>query len=73
MIAVIGLDVQIISVTVVRRMNGEGQITTRLRLYNGGNSSMPITPDDLLSGQAADITLVWVWSGEPYGSFGVGA
>jgi len=38
----IGLDVQIINVT-----TSEGQITTRLRLYNGGNSSVPITSDDL--------------------------
>jgi hypothetical protein len=42
LIPFIGLDVQIVSVT-----TSEGQITTRLRLYNGGNSSVPITPDDL--------------------------
>lgn len=89
----IGLDVQIVSVT-----TSEGQITTRLRLYNGGAASLPITPDDLwlalgyaenppgprtpaeglapfdlLPGQAADMTLVWLWSGEPYGSLGAGA
>ena len=89
----IGLDVQIVSVT-----TSERQITTRLRLYNGGNSSVPIMPDDLwlalgfaenppgprtpaegltpfdlLPGQAADMTLVWLWSGEPYGSLGIGA
>jgi len=89
----IGLDVQIVSINTT-----EGQITTRLRLYNGGNLSVPITPDDLwlalgyaenppgprtpaegltpfdlLPGQAADMTLVWLWSGEPFGSFGVGA
>ncbi|MDX2136935.1 MAG: hypothetical protein SF123_02480, partial [Chloroflexota bacterium] len=76
----------------------EGQITTRLRLYNGGATVIPITPDDvwlalgygenppgprtpadgltpfdLLPGQAADLTLVWLWAGEPFGSFGVGA
>lgn len=28
---------------------------------------------DLLPGQAADMTLVWSWAGEPFGSFGVGA
>ncbi|MBW4438283.1 MAG: hypothetical protein KME04_14185 [Pleurocapsa minor GSE-CHR-MK-17-07R] len=89
----IGLDVQIVSVT-----TSDGQITTRLRLYNGGVTILPIGPDDLwlalgyaenppgprapaeglarfdlLPGQAADITLVWLWSGEPFGSLGVGA
>ncbi|MFZ2880711.1 MAG: hypothetical protein WA009_14320 [Phototrophicaceae bacterium] len=89
----IGLDVQIVSVT-----TSEGQITTRLRLYNGGNSSVPITPDalwlalgyaenppgprtpaegltpfDLLPGQAADMTLTWLWQDEPYASLGVGS
>jgi hypothetical protein len=89
----IGLDVQIITVT-----TEDGRITTRLRLYNGGTTVMPITPEDvwlalgytdnppgprtpaeglvlfdLLPGQAADLTLVWAWAGEPYGSFGVGA
>jgi len=89
----IGLDVQIVNIT-----TSTGRITTRLRLYNGGNLSVPITPDDLwlalgyaenppgprtpaegltpfdlLPGQAADMTLVWLWSGEPFGSFGVGA
>lgn len=89
----IGLDVQIVSVT-----TSEGQITTRLRLYNGGAAPVPITPDDLwlalgyaenppgprlpavglipfdlLPGQAADITLTWVWQDEPYASLGVGA
>ncbi|MBE2266700.1 MAG: hypothetical protein IAE80_00615, partial [Anaerolinea sp.] len=88
----IGLDVQIISVT-----TSAGQVTTRLRLYNGGNMLMPIAPEDvwlalgyvenppgprtpaeglssfdLLPGQAADMTLVWLWSGEPYGSLGIG-
>lgn len=88
----IGLDVQIVSVT-----TSQGQITTRLRLYNGGSSSVPITPDDLwlalgyvenppgprtpaeglnsfdlLPGQAADMTLTWLWQGEPYASLGVG-
>lgn len=89
----IGLDVQIVAVT-----TAEGRITTRLRLYNGGATIIPITPDDvwlalgyaenppgprtpaesltpfdLLPGQAADLTLVWAWNGEPFGSFGAGA
>ena len=89
----IGLDVQIVSIS-----TSQGQITTRLRLYNGGNAPLPITPDDvwlalgyvenppgprtpaetlapfdLLPGQAADMTLVWLWSGEPFASFGVGS
>ncbi len=88
-----GLEVQIISVT-----TSAGQITTRLRLYNGGNTLLPISADDvwlalgyvenpsgprtpaeglapfdLLPGQAADMTLIWLWSGEPYASFGIGA
>ena len=87
-----GLDVQIISVT-----TQPGLITTRLRLYNGGNLPIQLAPDDiwlahgyvenppgprvpsegmaafdLLPGQAADMALVWVWSGEPYGIIGVG-
>lgn len=37
-----GLDVQLIRVTY-----GDGQITTRLRLYNGGSETMTITPDDI--------------------------
>lgn len=88
----ISLDVQIISVTIQA-----GQITTRFRVYNGGISPLPMTPDDvwlalgysenppgprtpaeglepftLLSGQAADMTLIWLWQGEPYGSLGIG-
>jgi hypothetical protein len=31
-----------------------------------------LTPFDLLPGQAADVTLVWPWAGEPYGALGVG-
>ncbi len=31
-----------------------------------------LTPFDLLPGQAADMTLVWLWSGEPHGSLGAG-
>jgi hypothetical protein len=31
-----------------------------------------MTPFDLLPGQAADVTLVWPWSGEPYGALAVG-
>lgn len=93
LIPFIGLNVQIISVT-----TSAGQVTTRLRLYNGGNTLLPImsedvwlalgyvenppgprtpaeglAPFDLLPGQAADMTLVWLWSGEPYGSLGIGA
>ncbi|MBL8153630.1 MAG: hypothetical protein JNM70_05540 [Anaerolineae bacterium] len=30
-----------------------------------------MTPFDLLPGQAADVTLVWAWAGEPYGSLAV--
>jgi hypothetical protein len=86
------LDVQLIAVTTL-----DGQVTTRLRLYNAGGETLRFTPDDiwmafgyaekppgpripaegmtpidLLPGQAADITLVWLWAGEPYGSLGVG-
>ena len=93
LIPFIGLEVQIISVT-----TSAGQVTTRLRLYHGGNILLPITledvwlalgyienppgprtpaegltPFDLLPGQAADMTLMWLWSGEPYGSLGIGA
>jgi hypothetical protein len=32
-----------------------------------------LAPFDLLPGQAADLTLVWVWDGEPFGALGVGA
>jgi hypothetical protein len=38
----IGLDVQVVSVTTL-----PGQITVRLRLYNGGGSPLPIAPDDV--------------------------
>jgi hypothetical protein len=31
-----------------------------------------MTPFDLLPGQAADVTLVWPWVREPFGSFGIG-
>ena len=31
-----------------------------------------LTPFDLLPGQAADMTLTWLWSGEPYASLGIG-
>jgi len=89
----ISLDVQIVSVT-----TQASQIATRFRLYNGGSSALPITPEDLwlalgysenppgprtpaegltpftlLPGQAADMTLVWLWLGEPYGSLGIGS
>jgi hypothetical protein len=88
-----GLDVQLIAVT-----TRDGQVTTRLRLYNAGGQTLRFTPDDiwmafgyaenppgpripaeamipfdLLPGQAADVRLTWLWSGEPYGSLGVGA
>ena len=88
----IGWDVQVVRVT-----RTAGQVTTRLRIYNGGAESVPIapndvwlalgyaenppgprlpaeglTPFDLLPGQAADITLIWPWAGEPYASLGVG-
>jgi hypothetical protein len=87
-----GLDVQLIAVTTL-----DGQVTTRLRLYNAGGDTMRFTPEDiwmafgyaenppgpripaeamtpfdLLPGQAADVTLLWSWAGEPYGSLGVG-
>jgi hypothetical protein len=87
-----GLDVQIIAVTTL-----DGQVTTRLRLYNAGGQTLRFTPDDiwmafgyaenppgpripavgmtpfdLLPGQAADVTLVWSWAGEPYGSLVMG-
>ncbi|HUN08262.1 MAG TPA: hypothetical protein PLQ56_16770 [Aggregatilineales bacterium] len=87
-----GLDVQLIAVTML-----DGQVTTRLRLYNGGWETLRFSSDDLwiafgyaenppgpripaenmppfdlLPGQAADITLVWPWSGEPYASLEVG-
>jgi len=89
---IIGLDVQLVRVTTTA-----GQVTTRLRIYNGGAESVPISPNDvwlalgyaehppgprtpaegltpfdLLPGQAADITLIWPWDGEPYASLGVG-
>jgi hypothetical protein len=89
----ISLDVQIISVA-----TQAGQLTMQFRLYNGGGSSLPITPDDLwlalgygenppgprtpaeglapinlLPGQAADMTLVWLWQGEPFGNLGIGS
>lgn len=88
----VGLDVQVIRVA-----TSEGQITTRLRLYNGGATPLPISPNDiwlalgyaenppgpriptegltpldLYPGQAADITVAWLWQGEPYASLGVG-
>ncbi len=87
-----GLDVQIIWVA-----TSAGQITTRLRLFNGGDMPLTITPEDvwlalgyaenpqgpripaeglvpfdLLPGQAADMTFVWLWSREPYATFAVG-
>jgi hypothetical protein len=31
-----------------------------------------LTPFNLLPGQAANLTLVWLWSGEPFGSLGIG-
>jgi hypothetical protein len=89
----IGLDVQIVAVT-----TENGSMTTRLRLYNGGVTIIPITPDavwlalgyaenppgprapaegmppfDLLPDQAADVTLIWPWAGEPFRSLSIGA
>jgi hypothetical protein len=32
-----------------------------------------LTPFDLLPGQAADMTLIWLWQDEPYASLGIGA
>lgn len=32
-----------------------------------------LAPFTLLPGQAADMTLVWLWQGEPYGSLGIGS
>ncbi len=31
-----------------------------------------LEPFDLLSGQAADLTVRWTWAGEPFGSIGIG-
>ncbi|MBE2183481.1 MAG: hypothetical protein IAE89_08660 [Anaerolineae bacterium] len=31
-----------------------------------------LAPINLLPGQAADMTLVWLWQGEPFGSLGIG-
>ncbi len=87
-----GVDVRLVSVTY-----SEGQITTRMRIYNGQseplrftqddiwlalgyapeppgprNPAEGMTPFDLLSEQAVDLTLIWYWGGEPYASMGVG-
>ncbi len=32
---------------------------------------LKFSPFDLLPGQAADMTLVWLWTGEPYAGVGV--
>ena len=86
------VDVQIISVT-----TQPGQLTTRFRIYNGGNETLYITGDDiqlalgyvsnpvgpyvpaeslspvsLLPEQAVDLSLDWLWNGEPYGSLRIG-
>lgn len=83
-----GVHVELIRATYIT-----GQLTTVLRLYNGGDAVLHLTPVDitltlgyspnppgpvipadgltpfdLLPGQAADLTLVWLWSGEPYGT-----
>jgi len=88
-----GLDVQVIAAETL-----PGQLTTRLWIYNGGDTTAPITPDDiwlargyapnppgpriyaegltpfdLLPGQAAEVTLVWPWDGEPYAALQVGS
>ncbi|MEM9954505.1 MAG: hypothetical protein AAF846_23050 [Chloroflexota bacterium] len=82
------VDVQIISVT-----TQHGQLTTRFRIYNGGNEAVYITGDDiqlslgyvpnpvgpytpldnfnsihLQPQQGVDISIVWFWNGELYGS-----
>lgn len=50
-----------------------------LALGYGLNPPGPRTPAEglapltLLPGQAADMTLAWLWSGEPYGSLGIGS
>jgi hypothetical protein len=87
-----GIDVRLVSVT-----TSEGQITTRLRIYNGQSEAVTFTQDDiwlalgyaadppgprnpaeglqpltLLPGQAADLTLVWYRSDEPYAALQVG-
>jgi hypothetical protein len=92
------VTVQMIEVTTSANELPSGQITTRLRLYNGGAAPILITPDDiwlalgyiesppgprvpaeglssfsLLSDQAADLTLIWMWEGEPYANLSVGA
>lgn len=36
-------------------------------------SAGSLVPFDLLPGQAADLSLSWVWAGEPYGSLSVGS
>jgi hypothetical protein len=36
------------------------------------NPAEGLTPFNLLSEQAVDLTLIWYWAGEPYASMGVG-
>ena len=92
------VTVQMIEVTTSASGLEQGQITTRLRLYNGGVLPILISPDDiwlalgyiesppgprvpaeglssfsLQSSQAADMTLIWMWEGEPYANLSVGA
>jgi hypothetical protein len=87
------LHVEIISVETV-----PGQVTIRLRTFNGQSEAVEIRPEDisiafgyepqppgpwtpadglepltLLSGQAVDLTLVWMWTGEPYAMLRFGA
>jgi len=87
------LDVQVVSVT-----TQPGQLTTRLRIFNGQSEAVTFTQNDiwltlgyaedppgpripaaemqpftLLPGQAVDLTLVWPWAGEPYGTLQVGS
>jgi hypothetical protein len=92
------VSVQIIEVTTSSNELQLGQITTRLRLYNGGLLPITITADDiwlalgyiesppgprvppeglasfdLLPSQAADLTLTWMWKGEPYATLAIAA
>jgi hypothetical protein len=87
------LYVEIVAVT-----TQDDRLTTKFRVYNGGDRPLNLTPDDLtltlgysplppgprqpaetlppltlFPGQAADVTLIWPWDGEPFGVLSVGA
>jgi hypothetical protein len=74
----------------------ENQLNTKVRIYNGGDTSLPISatdlylilgytpnplgpqitaagivPFELQPAQAADVTLDWPWTGEPYAALHV--